>query len=92
MSQSLRSGFSRAVTVVSSPPPPPPPWVFAWPRCEAAPTLLSPTTVVNTEGGVEAPLAALHPGDVVRIEETGRGVAQIVVLRRVWEQIASPEL
>ena len=49
-------------------------------------------TVVITEDGVEAPLAALHPGDVVRIDETGRGVAQIVVLRRVWEQIASPEL
>jgi hypothetical protein len=49
-------------------------------------------TVVITEDGVEAPLTALHPGDVVRIEETDRGVAQIVVLRRVWEQIASPEL
>ena len=49
-------------------------------------------TVVITEDGVEAPLAALNPGDVVRIDETGRGVAKIVVLRRVWEQIASPEL
>ena len=49
-------------------------------------------TVVITEDGVEAPLAALHPRDVVRIDETGRGVAKIVVLRRVWEQIASPEL
>jgi hypothetical protein len=49
-------------------------------------------TVVITEEGVEAPLAALNPGDVVRIDETGRGVARIVVLRRVWEQIASPEL
>ena len=49
-------------------------------------------TVVITEDGVEAPLAALHPGDVVRIDETSRGVAKVVVLRRVWEQIASPEL
>ena len=50
------------------------------------------STVVITEDGVEAPLAALNPGDVVRIEETGRGVTKVVVLRRVWEQIASPEL
>jgi hypothetical protein len=49
-------------------------------------------TVVITEEGVEAPLSALNPGDVVRIDETDRGVATIVVLRRVWEQIASPEL
>jgi hypothetical protein len=49
-------------------------------------------TVVITEDGVEAPLSALHPGDVVRLDETARGVAKIVVLRRVWEQIASPEL
>jgi hypothetical protein len=49
-------------------------------------------TVVITEDGVEAPLTALNPGDVVRLDETAHGVAQIVVLRRVWEQIASPEL
>jgi hypothetical protein len=49
-------------------------------------------TVVITEDGVEASLVALNPGDVVRIDETERGVATVVVLRRVWEQIASPEL
>ena len=49
-------------------------------------------TVVITEDGVEAPLDSLNPGDVVRIDEAGRSVAKIVVLRRVWEQIASPEL
>ena len=49
-------------------------------------------TVVITEDGVEAPLTALNPGDVVRLDETTHGVAKIVVLRRVWEQIASPEL
>jgi flagella basal body P-ring formation protein FlgA len=49
-------------------------------------------TVVVTEDGVEAPVDALNPGDVVRIEEGDSGVARIVVLRRVWEQIASPEL
>lgn len=49
-------------------------------------------TVVVTEDGVEAAVDALNPGDVVRIEEGDSGVARIVVLRRVWEQIASPEL
>ena len=49
-------------------------------------------TVVITEDGVEAPLTALNPGDVVRIDETDRGVSKVVVLRRAWEQIASPEL
>jgi flagella basal body P-ring formation protein FlgA len=49
-------------------------------------------TVVITEDGVAAPVEALNPGDIVRIEEGGPGVARIVVLRRVWEQIASPEL
>lgn len=49
-------------------------------------------TIVVTEDGVEAPVQALNPGDVVRIEEGDRGVARIVVLRRSWEQIASPEL
>lgn len=49
-------------------------------------------TVVLTEDGLEAPLSALLPGDIVRIDESPRGVAQVVVLRRVWEAIASPEL
>ena len=49
-------------------------------------------TVVITEDGSEAPLDALNPGDVVRIDETTGGIARIVVLRRVWEAIASPEL
>jgi hypothetical protein len=50
-------------------------------------------TVVITEDGSEAPLDALNPGDVVRIDEgASSGVDRIVVLRRVWEGIASPEL
>lgn len=49
-------------------------------------------TVVIAEDGVTAPVDTLNPGDIVRIEEGGPGVARIVVLRRVWEQIASPEL
>jgi hypothetical protein len=49
-------------------------------------------TVVITEDASEAGLEALNPGDVVRIETVATRVARIVVLRRVWEQIASPEL
>jgi hypothetical protein len=49
-------------------------------------------TVVITEDGAEAPLETLNPGDVVRVDETTAGAARIVVLRRVWEGIASPEL
>ena len=53
-------------------------------------------TIVVTEDGTLAGVDALHPGDIVRIEEdsTERGVAvaRVVVLRRVWERIASPEL
>ena len=49
-------------------------------------------TVVITEDGLEAPVDALNPGDIVRVEEGASGVGRIVVLRRVWEQIASPEL
>jgi hypothetical protein len=47
--------------------------------------------VVITEDGLEAPLHSLNPGDVVRVDDA-QGVTKIVVLRRVWEQIASPEL
>jgi hypothetical protein len=49
-------------------------------------------TVVIAEDGAEAPIDALNPGDIVRIEDGEPGIARIVVLRRVWEEIASPEL
>ena len=53
-------------------------------------------TVVVTEDGGVAGIEALYPGDIVRIESAetdgGAPVARVVVLRRVWESIASPEL
>ncbi len=53
-------------------------------------------TIVITEDGSRAGVDALYPGDIVRIEEEvaegGVAVARVVVLRRVWERIASPEL
>jgi hypothetical protein len=49
--------------------------------------------VVVTEDGRLAGVDTLKPGDIVRVEEDGDGgVARVVVLRRVWEGIASPEL
>jgi hypothetical protein len=50
--------------------------------------------VVVTEDGRLAGVETLKPGDIVRVERDGDGetVARVVVLRRVWEGIASPEL
>jgi hypothetical protein len=51
---------------------------------------------VITEDGRLAGVDALYPGDVVRLEsdesDDGLIVTKVVVLRRVWEQIASPEI
>jgi hypothetical protein len=52
-------------------------------------------TVVVTDDGSLAGVDALYPGDVVRLEsdagDDGTIVTKVIVLRRVWEQIASPE-
>jgi hypothetical protein len=37
-------------------------------------------------------LQALNPGDIVRLEPPAGRPEKIIVLRRVWEEIASPEL
>ena len=52
-------------------------------------------TVVVTDEGTIAGVDALYPGDIVRVEDTEEGgapVTKVVVLRRVWEGTASPEL
>jgi hypothetical protein len=53
-------------------------------------------TVVVTEEGGFAGVGALYPGDIVRLEtaggDDGGAVTRVVVLRRVWEGNASPEL
>ena len=53
-------------------------------------------TVVIAEDGSETDVGTLYPGDIVRIE-SGSGadwvsVARVIVLRGVWEGIASPEV
>lgn len=48
-------------------------------------------TLVVTDEGSAPNLAALNPGDIVRIEESAGRPDRIVVVRRVWEELTSPE-
>jgi hypothetical protein len=49
-------------------------------------------TLVVSEEGVTADLGTLNPGDIVKLESSAAGLDRIVVLRRAWEEWASPEL
>jgi hypothetical protein len=51
----------------------------------------SERTLVVTDEGAAATLAALNPGDIVRVEEASGRPERIVVVRRVWEELTSPE-
>ncbi len=48
-------------------------------------------TVVVAEEGRAAPLSALNPGDIVKVEDGPAGVPRVVVVRRVWDELTSPE-
>ena len=48
--------------------------------------------LVVTDEGTQADLELLNPGDIVKIEPAGGPVEKIVVVRRAWEEIASPEI
>lgn len=48
------------------------------------------TLVLADEGS--AGLEALNPGDIIKIEPANGRAERIVVLRRAWEEIASPEV
>lgn len=48
-------------------------------------------TLVVSDQGV-ASLAALNPGDIIKIDSVAGRPEKIVVLRHVWEEIASPEI
>ncbi len=48
--------------------------------------------LVVTDEGARADLALLNPGDIVKIEPATGRAERIVVVRRVWEEIASPEI
>jgi len=49
-------------------------------------------TVVVADDEAHATLDTLNPGDIVRVESTPGQPQRIVVLRRVWEELTSPEL
>jgi hypothetical protein len=51
----------------------------------------SERTVVVSDEGTVADLAALNAGDIVKIEEASGRPERIVVVRRVWEELTTPE-
>jgi hypothetical protein len=51
----------------------------------------SETTLVATDEGIRADLAMLNPGDIVRLEGPADRPERIVVVRRVWDELSSPE-
>lgn len=52
----------------------------------------SEQTLVVNEEGAKADLDALNAGDIVKIEPADGRPERIVVVRRVWEELASPEI
>jgi hypothetical protein len=44
-----------------------------------------------TDEGSATDLARLNAGDIVRVEQASGGPERIVVVRRVWEELTSPE-
>ena len=48
-------------------------------------------TLVVTDEGAAHGLASLNHGDIVRVEEKSGRAERIVVVRRVWEELTSPE-
>lgn len=47
--------------------------------------------VVEATEGPTGGLEALNPGDIVRLESRPTGGHRIVVVRRVWDELTSPE-
>jgi len=49
------------------------------------------TLVVSDDGGTRADLSALNAGDIVKLEGPPGQPRRIVVVRRVWDELSSPE-
>jgi hypothetical protein len=47
--------------------------------------------LVVTDDGAGPDLGTLNAGDIVRLEEQAGRLERIVVVRRVWEELTSPE-
>ena len=52
----------------------------------------SSETLVVTDENSSAGLDALNPGDIIKVEPASGRPARIVVLRRAWDELASPEV
>lgn len=48
-------------------------------------------TLVVSDEGTRADLATLNAGDIVRLEGPAGRPERIVVVRRVWDELSSPE-
>lgn len=48
--------------------------------------------IVVSDDGSDGTLRTLNPGDIVKLETLDSGATRIAVLRRAWEEYASPEL
>jgi hypothetical protein len=51
----------------------------------------SDQTLVVSDEGTRADLALLNAGDIVRFEGPQGRPERIVVVRRVWDELSSPE-
>jgi hypothetical protein len=51
----------------------------------------SERTLVVSDEGTGPDLTALNAGDIVKIEEKSGRPERIVVVRRVWEELTTPE-
>ena len=49
------------------------------------------TLVVSDDESPNHDLDSLNPGDIVKVESAGNRANRIVVVRRVWEELTSPE-
>jgi Ni2+-binding GTPase involved in maturation of urease and hydrogenase len=49
------------------------------------------TLVVSDDEGPQRDLDSLNAGDIVRVESAGNLAHRIVVVRRVWDELSSPE-
>jgi hypothetical protein len=47
--------------------------------------------IVEATEGPTGGLEALHPGDIIRLEPGPKGHQRVLVVRRVWDELTSPE-
>ena len=52
----------------------------------------SEETLVVMDEDTKTGLDTLHPGDIIKVEPAGGRPDRIVLLRRAWDELASPEV